>query len=35
MKLDKQSMIDELKKQGKNEQALKALNEIPATLDHH
>jgi hypothetical protein len=34
MKLDKQSGIDQPKKQGENEQAQKALNEIPAKLDH-
>ncbi|MDX6413559.1 MAG: hypothetical protein QOH23_969 [Gaiellaceae bacterium] len=34
MKLDKQFVIDELKKQGESEKAQKALNELPAKIDH-
>ena len=34
MQLDKQFVIDELKKQGQSEQAQKALDELPAKIDH-
>ena len=34
MQLDKQFVIDELKKQGQSQQAQKALDEFPAKIDH-
>jgi hypothetical protein len=34
MNLDKQFVIDELKKQGESGKAQKALNELPAKIDH-
>ena len=33
MKIDKQFVIDELKKQGESAQAQKALDELPAKID--
>jgi hypothetical protein len=35
MQLDKQFVIDELKKEGKNEHVQKALDELPAKIDHN
>ncbi len=34
MQLDKQFVIDELKKQGQSQQVQKALDELPAKVDH-
>ena len=34
MQLDKQFVIDELKKQGQSQEAQKALDELPAKIDH-
>ena len=34
MQLDKQFVIDELKKQGQSQQAQKALDELPTKIDH-
>lgn len=34
MELDKQFVVDELKKQGQSQQAQKALDELPAKIDH-
>ena len=34
MKLDKEFVIDELRKQGKNEHVQKALQELPDKIDH-
>ncbi len=34
MKLDKDFVIEELRKQGKNEQVQKALQELPDKIDH-
>ena len=34
MQLDKQFVIDELKKQGQSDQVQKALDELPAKVDH-
>ena len=35
MRLDKQFVIDELKKEGKNEHVQKALDELPQKVDHN
>lgn len=35
MKFDKQFVIDELKKEGKNEHVQKALGELPEKVDHN
>lgn len=35
MQLDKQFVIDELKKEGKSEHVQKALDELPAKIDHN
>lgn len=35
MQLDKQFVIDELKKQGQSAQVQKALAELPAKIDHN
>lgn len=34
MHLDKQFVLDELKKQGRNEHVQKAIQELPAKIDH-
>ena len=34
MQLDKQFVIEELKKQGQSQQVQKALDELPAKVDH-
>jgi hypothetical protein len=34
MQIDRQFVLDELQKQGKSEHAQKALNELPAKIDH-
>jgi hypothetical protein len=34
VKLDKQFIVDELKKQGESAKAQKALDELPAKIDH-
>jgi len=34
MQLDKQFVIDELRKQGQNEQVQKAIQELPDKIDH-
>lgn len=34
MQLDKQFVIDELRKQGQSQQIQKALDELPAKIDH-
>jgi hypothetical protein len=34
MQLDKQFVIDELKKQGQSQHVQKALDELPAKIDH-
>jgi hypothetical protein len=34
MKLDKQFVVDELKKQGESAKAQKALDKLPAKVDH-
>jgi hypothetical protein len=34
MKLDKQFVVDELKKQGESAKAQKALDQLPAKIDH-
>ena len=34
MQLDKQFVLDELRKQGKNEHVQKALKELPEKIDH-
>ena len=34
MEFDKQFVIDELKKQGQSQQVQKALDELPAKVDH-
>ena len=34
MQLSKQFVLDELKKEGKNEHVQKALQELPDTIDH-
>lgn len=34
MQLDRRFVLDELKKQGKSDQVEKALNELPAKIDH-
>ena len=34
MQLDKQFVIDELRKQGQNEQVQKAIHELPDKIDH-
>lgn len=35
MQLDKQFVIDELEKEGKSEHVQKALDELPAKIDHN
>jgi len=35
MQLDKQFVIDELRKEGKNEHVQKALDELPEKIDHN
>ena len=35
MQLDKQFVIDELKKQGQSQQVQRALDELPAKVDHN
>ena len=34
MQIDKQFVVDELKKQGESAEAQKALDELPAKIDH-
>jgi hypothetical protein len=34
MQLDRQFVLDELRKEGKSEQARHALNELPENIDH-
>ena len=34
MKIDKQEVVDLLRKEGKSEQAQKALQELPGKIDH-
>ncbi|MGN6800112.1 MAG: hypothetical protein ACTHKS_18385 [Gaiellaceae bacterium] len=34
MQLDKQFVLDELRKEGKNEHVQKAIEELPDTIDH-
>jgi hypothetical protein len=34
MKIDRQFVVDELKKQGESAKAQKALDELPAKIDH-